>query len=235
MKIPQQSVIAISFDSDWVPDEVLQYCVDLLAPYNVPATFFMTSQTSVPLIGYEVGIHPYFPSFDLTKHIAERMNEYPKAKGSRSHSLFFTERLRESYKKFPLKYQSNTMLYKQASIKPHLISKRILDIPLFWMDYFALEVEGQKGIDINNFDLESPGIKVFDFHPVHIYINTCSLGHYEKAKQYNKQPDQLKKLRNKTKPGVKDFLKQLLKKVSEKHLQMMTLGEIYEKYKRKKY
>lgn len=203
----------ITLDLDWAPDEVLKYTLNLLKSFNIPATLFMTNKSLLSLEGYEVGIHPSFTSLNFSKHISPLIKYFPDAIGTRSHSLFYTERLREVYPQFQLKYQSNMMLYKQKNIKPFLMSQEVMEIPIFWMDTFALYLEKNSGIDIKKIDLKSKGLKVFDFHPIHIYLNTYSLEHYRSAKEHYQNPLRLKKFRNKKYFGVRDFFVQLLEKI----------------------
>ena len=110
--------IVITMDTDWVPDEVLEYSIEILSSYHIKVTLFMTHRTKIDLSAHEIAIHPHFASLDLEDYIKKSLNNFPEAKGSRSHSLFFTERLRPLYKKFGIEYQSNVMMYLQKHIRP---------------------------------------------------------------------------------------------------------------------
>lgn len=41
------------------------------------------------------------------------------------------------------------------------------------------------------------GVKVFDFHPIHIFLNTESLDRYERTRPYHQNPSELIKHRYK--------------------------------------
>jgi len=90
--------LVLSLDMDWAPVEVVEYTLSMLEEYDITATLFMTNKLSIDFNQHELAIHPNFTSLDLERHIAERMNDFPEAIGTRSHSLFFTERLREVYR-----------------------------------------------------------------------------------------------------------------------------------------
>ena len=40
-----------------------------------------------------------------------------------------------------------------------------------------------------------PGIKVFDFHPIHIFLNTEDISRYEKTREWHRDPQKLKAYR----------------------------------------
>ena len=223
------NIIAISMDIDWAPDEVIEDSLELLALYDVRATLFMTHRTNVDVSQHEVGIHPNFTSLDLEKHIQERLNNFPNSKGTRSHSFFFTERLRELYDRYGILYQSNVMMYRQHYVKPYRMARTTLEIPLFWMDYFYIEMENNApSFQLQELQINEPGLKVFDFHPVHVFLNTEHLGRYEAAKEYYHEPEKLIEFRNTQTLGVRDLLVELLDRIKGNNIRAKTLKQIAE-------
>jgi hypothetical protein len=217
----------ISIDTDWATDEILQYTLDILKEYRIPATFFLTNPSKVNLEGHESAIHPNFTSLDYDFHIKERMDFCKNVIGTRSHSLFFTERLRPVYKQWGIKYQSNVMLYLQDDIKPFLISPDTLEIPLFFMDTFHLIMtEPETDFDIQALRLEYDGLKVFDFHPIHVFLNTNSLSLYDRAKPFYHDATALKEIRNNNLPGTETLFRSLLNYIRE-HGYFGTLEDVY--------
>ena len=59
------------------------------------------------------------------------------------------------------------------------------------------------------------GIKIFNFHPIHIALNSCSMENYNSMKSELKTTDHkdlmLKRYRNNTKEGTENFFKGLIK------------------------
>ncbi|MEE8442795.1 MAG: hypothetical protein V3S37_03525, partial [Dehalococcoidia bacterium] len=57
-------MIAISLDTEWVPDEVLSYALDVILSYRVKLTIFATHPTPVlrnlDPAQVEIGLHPNF-------------------------------------------------------------------------------------------------------------------------------------------------------------------------------
>jgi peptidoglycan/xylan/chitin deacetylase (PgdA/CDA1 family) len=53
--------VALTFDTDWAPDYVLEHVFEILLSFDLPATFFFTNQTGISVPGsVEVGLHPDF-------------------------------------------------------------------------------------------------------------------------------------------------------------------------------
>lgn len=202
----------ITSDLDWAPDEVVQYFLNILKEYDVLSTLFLTNRlgNQVKTEGHELAIHPNFTSLNFSSHIEEMLAICPQAQGSRSHSLFFSERLRTIYHKFNIRYQSNIMMYHQEGINPLPVSLTTTEYPLCWMDMFYLEMEEYPDFSPNIRFLKTDGLKIFDFHPVHVFLNTCSINHYNNAKEKYHHPTELSKHRNNSEPGIKDYLIKLL-------------------------
>jgi peptidoglycan/xylan/chitin deacetylase (PgdA/CDA1 family) len=201
-------------DMDWAPDEVIDYSMALLAEHGIKATLFMTNTVGADTTGHELAIHPNFTTIDFEKHVAERLEEFPEAKGTRSHSLMYTERLRPVYEKYGIEYQSNTMLYRQHSLRPFKISPQTIEVPLFWMDNFYIEMENYAPSYVfDELQCSESGLKVFDFHPVHVFLNTESLDRYNEAKKFYKEPKELAKYRNTETRGTCDIFKGVLQQM----------------------
>lgn len=232
-----QNIVAISLDMDWAASEVVEYALSFLHQYKIKATLFMTNKidSSILFGQHELAIHPDFTTFNLEKHFIDSLNNYPKAKGVRSHSFFFSERLSPIYKKYKIKYESNVMMYKQKNIYPYYISPTTLEIPLYFMDFFYMEMEERNtSFRIDDLDLVSPGIKVFDFHPIHIFLNTSSLLIYDRAKKYYHRPEVLIKYRNSNSLGIKDLYIELLEYINKNRIKTQTLLEIVRAAKNEK-
>lgn len=63
-------------------------------------------------------------------------------------------------------------------------------------------------------DFEAP--RVFNFHPIHVFLNSDNLDRYEEARSYLKDYEKLKLCCNKDKFGIRDFLIELVSKGKEK-------------------
>lgn len=57
--------------------------------------------------------------------------------------------------------------------------------------------------------------RVFNFHPIHLYLNTDCVQTYERARPYFKDISKLSAMRNTSKYGIRDFFIELLTKAKE--------------------
>lgn len=85
----------------------------------------------------------------------------------------------------------------------------------------------KNGFDDLKIDLQSEGLKIFNFHPVHVFLNTVDEIHYQQAKPNYQQPAKLKKHENKgSVKGTKDALLDLIEKVDLGKLTTYKLSDI---------
>lgn len=197
----------LTFDIDWAHDDIIRDTMRLLANSNACATFFVTHDTPVlnelraqPL--FELGLHPNFNKIlnvedchlsanDVVKNLKAIV---PEATAVRSHSTTFSSQLCNIFAKNGLSHDCNFFIpdFSQIELKPWKNWLGMTMVPYFWEDDVAC-------LDMNVapvFNLiEREGIRVFDFHPIHVYLNTESMARYEATKSMHHHPEELKKYR----------------------------------------
>ena len=111
--------------------------------------------------------------------------------------------------------------------KPFMKYPGILEIPISFEDdlYFS---NPSKTFKINELHLNPKKLFIFNFHPIHIYLNTNSMQHYQKSKMYSHNSDKLKLCRS-NKRGTRDLLIELLEYISKKDIEILTLKQINNK------
>jgi hypothetical protein len=216
--------IFITFDIDWCSDEVLSYTLDLIEEYNIKATFFVTHETQLlermrrnPDI--ELGIHPNFnplmngnPEYGKNSHevLEYFKNIVPEAVSIRSHSMTQSSTMLNLFERYGFKFDCNTFIPYSSGItvRPYKHWTTLVKIPHFWEDdiHCLYQWEWQ----IHPF-IQNNGLRVFDFHPIHIFLNTETLDRYEQAKCYADDYQKLQTFQNNTSFGAKDFLMALIK------------------------
>jgi len=215
--------IFITSDIDWACDEVMNYTINIFEKHNARVTFFATHKTKIFEdfnSHYEIGIHPNFNfllngDFRYGKNYSEVIKYYkemfPDAVSVRSHSMTQSTLILDEFCNQKLKYDVNHFIpFDQSDIDifPWKYWKNeLIKIPYFWED--DLHISYNKEWDIDRL-LNSKGIKVFDFHPVHIFLNTDKMERYEAAKPFLRDYKKLKEFVNRTKYGTRDYLIELL-------------------------
>ena len=132
----------------------------------------------------------------------------PEALSIRSHSLTQSSHLQNLFKKEGLKYDLNHFVPLNSGIelKPWILWNGLIKIPFCWED----DIECMYGNKTNLIELKKhSGLKVIDFHPIHIFLNTKDLNLYQSTREFHQQPEKLIKFRNKE-YGIRNQLFELL-------------------------
>ena len=215
--------IFLTLDVDWAHDQIILDTVSLFEKHNVKATWFVTHETEVIDVlrandHFELGIHPNFNALlegDLSKgrnaeEIIDNLLEIvPEAKSVRSHSMAQSFRLLDLFSRKGLTHDSNDFIPEQSNV--HLVPfchwSGLTRIPFFWEDNVQIMYEENSSIDAL---CRRPGLKVFNFHPIHIYMNTESLDRYENTRAFHYEPEKLYKLRNNQSDGAMTILENII-------------------------
>jgi len=206
-----KSDLYLTFDVDWARDEIIADTLDLLSMYNVPATFFCTHDS--PLMRnllhrdyHELGIHPNFNPLlanatngvglvSIQAIVQRLVNAFPKAKALRSHSLVSGDPITRVVARSEIKLISNTLVpyWNNISIAPYYDWYGLLHVPYLFQD--SLVFYSDRSVPPMNQLCAMSGIKVFNFHPIHVYLNSNTLGTYEGTRHLHGDPYQLQRHR----------------------------------------
>jgi hypothetical protein len=225
--------VCLSIDVDWVPDAVLTHVVDLVAAAGVSATLFATHATPVLAglgpPGFEVGLHPNFDrGDDLDSPLGELKTAFPQARGGRSHGLVVSSRMLQRYIAHGLRYESNVFLPGHEGLRPVTRFEKLVTIPFYWSDDKHLE-RGDP-FELAAMRLEVPGLRVLNFHPIHVYMNTVSLAHYESFKAHYQDADALARRRSSFRPGIGTLFDEVLAELRRRGDGRLTLDRICERH-----
>ena len=174
-------MILLSFDTDHLNEARME---EFLASVSWPgsATFFCTQvYRCLGRTEYELAPHPLLTGNNewLTELKAKRA-QLPNALGWRSHSCVFSHTLAEWISCNGYAYVSTHDSFGERGIKPTRHLWGVWHVPIYYMDNldfsrrrFAPERE-EKPFDRSRIETAcSPdGYYVFDFHPIHLMLNT---------------------------------------------------------------
>ena len=88
--------------------------------------------------------------------------------------------------------------------------------------------------DINKINLVDLGVKVFLFHPFHIFMNTSSLSDYTKFKEHYHDLPFLQQYRNLNKKGIRNLFLDLLAYIKSNKIEIKTMDEVNMYYRQNK-
>lgn len=86
---------------------------------------------------------------------------------------------------------------------PYKHTKKLIKVPHFFEDDVRELYENEW--DLKKY-LNYKGVKVFDFHPIHIFLNSENMNRYNSAREYLQNFNELKKCVNIKEYGTRDFL-----------------------------
>jgi hypothetical protein len=173
--------LCITLDVDWAPEGALDVVLGKIRAAGVKCTFFATHASPLLQAAHgadiEVGLHPNFNDCngDFDTPLRTLKDAYPEARGARSHSLFVSSHILQLYRKYGLQYESNNFMPMHQHLHPVLRFPQFVSIPFYWSDD---RLEVYDFFDFDMLQLDAPGLKVLNFHPIHVFMNTTSEAHY---------------------------------------------------------
>lgn len=186
---------AITLDVDWAPDFMIDAAADALLAREVKATWFVTHDS--PAIDrlrerpdlFELGMHPNFlpgsshgaTPAEVVAHCARLV---PGAKAVRTHCLMQSTPLHdELLRGSDVEVDLSLFLPGADHVEPVVQwspAGRLLRLPYVWQD--NMEMYSPDPDWRTPALLDAPGLRIFDFHPVHVWLNSRAFDGYERLK-----------------------------------------------------
>ena len=194
MKILNDFILTL--DVDWAPDCVIDSVAEILITNKVKATWFITHESNaVQRLRennelFELGIHPNMLNGSTHGKSEDEVLDHikaivPDAVSMRTHGLYQSSSfLTKAAKEYGVLYDVSLFLPKTPYLQPHYIKfdhSMLYRIPYFWEDDSEM-FEDNPIWHISDYTQEK-GLKVFDFHPIHIALNTENFERYDALKQ----------------------------------------------------
>jgi hypothetical protein len=207
---------------------------EFLATVPIPGrgTFFCTQPYAcLDATAHELAPHPYLgDKNDWQQELQAKRAEFPKAKGWRSHSCIFSHLLAQDVARLGYVYASTHDDVGRAGIQPHRHCWGVWQMPIYYMDNLDFSRKNFWGAESGRiFDpvlieraVCDEGIYVFDFHPVHLLINTPSPEFYFEKREFFKSGAPVSELAHSA-YGARKFYNDLLAAMSRNELQSQTM------------
>ena len=215
--------VFLTFDIDWAHDDIIEDCYKLVSSYSINTTWFVTHKCKFLEVlqndnNVELGVHPNFNDLLFNgerKSSSEIMEEIlavvPNPYSVRSHSLTQNERLIDLFREFGLTHISNFFVPHCSNIEtaPFYLWDKMIMIPHFWQDNVSIKMNSSFPFGSNFVSR----FQVYNFHPIHVFLNTRNLGVYEKTRPIHHKPNELIRYRQDG-DGVRSQLVKLLESTS---------------------
>jgi hypothetical protein len=190
----KESICCFTGDMDWSPEWAIQEMLEIFEKLEVPLTLFITHNSEIIKKRYGkrgksqyVGLHPNFlPNSSHGSNYIEQIDFcqklWPDAKCFRSHACFDNYLITKEFYARGFRYDSNLCLFLQPNCTPLHHCSGLIRFPIYWED----DVHSEKGlpfkIDVTRKHLDLAGLKVFNFHPLNLTLNTPTTEYYFKHK-----------------------------------------------------
>ena len=224
----------ITMDIDWAPDDIVEHTCNWLLSKNVPSTIFFTHESELANNlqlnkNIEIGIHPDFSrNMDANRCEKDMLKLYPNSKGSRSHKNIDGRIVTDALKKNNILYHSNKLTWGLSHIEVLPVYNGLLEAPYFWEDGYHLEL-GKK-LSIDEINIDTPGLKIFNIHPMLFFLN-CNDDDVRKKATYSIEDltttniNDFKKFVNKG-IGITTLTKSIINYLIDKKYKFLLLNEV---------
>ncbi len=232
-------------DVDFVSDDIIEVAYRHFE--SLPLTVFMTGESAILAKClsrnslWEAEPHPNFCSGskhgDSLQEVFETINRFPcKRLGFRCHKYYSSNDIEEEFARLGYGYASNICTDMQE-VKPFWDRCGLLQLPIFFEDGGYLKYHGVPKLDDIVGKMRNDGVYVFNFHPIHIALNSCDFAVSRRLKdsissrEYGKLMwAKVSKYRNKE-YGIADFLDELIAYAHKNNIKLMNLKQYYEECK----
>ncbi|MGH7824306.1 MAG: hypothetical protein ACREQ7_03915 [Candidatus Binatia bacterium] len=188
--------VVLTIDTDWAPDCTIDFVAEQLIAHRVRTTWFLThTSPAITRLAahpelFELGIHPNFLSGSTHGETPDAVLRHclafvPEASSMRTHGLVqSTSLLRQIAAQSPITTDVSLFLPHTPHLRPvaYVWSDRtFLRVPYFWADDYEMEQRAPCWHLAPLLAL-GDGLKVFAFHPIHVYLNAPDIRPYQALK-----------------------------------------------------
>jgi ubiquinone/menaquinone biosynthesis C-methylase UbiE len=157
--------------------------------YKVPLTPFVTHDSAMvrsrfgqPGSYERVGLHPNFQlqsthGVNETEVLEAVTGIWPQARGFRCHGYYDSSHLTVAARERGLEWDSNLALFLQPCLLPLEHFSGLVRFPSWWDDDTHLGKGFTPHVTCLSAHLLTPGLKLMNFHPIHVALNSPSLDH----------------------------------------------------------
>jgi len=183
--------VLLTLDVDWAPDFVIDAVAALFIARDAKATWLITHRSAaVDRLRehadlFELGIHPNFREgsthgstpAEVLRHCLDLV---PEAVSMRTHSLMqSTPLLTLVAETTPIRVDASLLLPRVAGLRPFdqpFGSSTLVRVPCDWEDDVEMAFPSPR-CDARAV-LAEPGLRTFNFHPMHVYLNSRDMNAY---------------------------------------------------------
>jgi hypothetical protein len=237
--LEERPAFCFTTDIEWSPEWAIRDLFELADSSGVPLTPFVTHESRYLRARLDnardvgnVGLHPNFlPGSTHGGTVAQVIDAtttlWPAARSFRSHCFYDETRMNRRMAERGFLYDSNALAFLQPSLLPMRTATTILRFPVFWEDDVHSAFGLPWRLDAIAEDLRSPGLKIFNVHPLRIALNVPDEAFYERSRPvYAAEANQSRAAH--AGEGARTFLIELFAHARTEGHALVTLRELYD-------
>lgn len=240
-----EPVFCFTSDTDWCSDDAWKELHQLYFEFGVRPTYFLTHESDV--LSYlkekneaDFGIHPNFSSTNgtkeaLTKEIQNKL-QLTSTKACRAHRYYDSNDASYALFEEGIRYDATGCTRLAPNLVPLHMNSGLIRFLTFWEDGSYSEYCQDWTLETLKPNLLTPGLKIFNTHPINFAFNVANRDHYQKLKQQlsGGQWSQIKsseiaKLKNQD-LGPQTLLQDLLKFATKEKVTIKTLADLFHEH-----
>jgi hypothetical protein len=186
-------LVVFTADQDWAPEWACEVFVSEINTNELPVHVFRTnlSPTLDKAVIDGVITHGWHPNFKADSTHGTTIGEVistmqainSESRTVRAHSYFESSETWDHLYAAGQIIESHGVTLLEENLQPIRMASRLIRVPVFFEDdVFMRESPDELNCELLFKRLLSPGLKVLDFHPIHIGLNSKSLIHYAETR-----------------------------------------------------
>lgn len=187
-------LVIFTADQDWAPEWACEVFVNEVTTNELPVHVFRTnsSPTIDKAVARGVVTHGWHPNFKadsthgttISEVISTMQAIHSESRTVRAHSYFESSEIWDCLYAVGQIVESHGVTRLEENLQPMRMASKLIRVPVFFEDdVFMRDYPDELDCELLFKRLLSPGLKVLDFHPIHIGLNSKSLIHYEQSRQ----------------------------------------------------
>lgn len=226
---------ALTTDIDWAPEYAIERVADRAAQFGHRITMFTTHRSDLcdtPPAHCEIGLHPDYtrPERRAWADVLPTLKGmYPNAVGMRSHTNLFGQRTAEAAHACGLHYDISYLLWNRPYCQAFRDYSGLVRFTYHWED--GTHWYMNRPLTWDGIELTGPGLKIFNVHPISIYLNSPTAAHCRAVqKRYpdlaNAPQSEVDAQVNRTERGIADLWVELLEDLATRGVRTHLLRDM---------
>jgi hypothetical protein len=239
-------VFCFTSDIDWASEPIIKRSHECLGATDLKLTYFNTHPSPFLEELHRSGIarmliHPNFLPDSSQGNTFDEVIEYccalvPDADGFRSHRYFEVNDVIDALADRGFRFVSNQCTQCETGLRPLRLRSGLISLPIFLEDGGHLYKESSLDLQTLIPKLESPGLKIVNFHPTYMALNapdwlfTRQIQNTLSREEWNNiDEEQIDKLEYHGQ-GIRSLIKNIITFVRERGFPLMSMHEIVDEY-----